>query len=77
MGLWARFFRWRDDPDVQDRVRAESDPGAAVEQERNTIALPAVPFVFECQLCGKVFDARRKRPPCPECDSTEVLLLSG
>jgi Zn finger protein HypA/HybF involved in hydrogenase expression len=42
----------------------------------NTVELPAEPFVFECQSCGKVFEARRKRPRCPECDSTEVSLLS-
>ena len=31
----------------------------------------------ECRVCGKVFDARRKKPLCPECDSHDVELLNG
>jgi hypothetical protein len=34
--------------------------------------LPTEPFVFECRQCGKVFEARRKHPLCPECDSDDV-----
>jgi hypothetical protein len=30
------------------------------------------PKLFECKLCGKVFDARDGHPSCPECDSTDV-----
>jgi Zn finger protein HypA/HybF involved in hydrogenase expression len=30
------------------------------------------PRLFECKLCGKVFDAREARPTCPECDSSDV-----
>ena len=44
--------------------------------DSNTIPLPAEPYVFECQSCGKVFEARRKHPSCPECDSTAVSLMS-
>jgi hypothetical protein len=30
------------------------------------------PKLFECRLCGKVFDAEERYPSCPECDSTDV-----
>lgn len=30
------------------------------------------PLLFECKLCGKVFDAERAHPTCPECDSRDV-----
>jgi rubrerythrin len=40
------------------------------------IALPTEPFVFECRQCGKVFEARRRKAPCPECDSFEVEIVS-
>jgi Zn finger protein HypA/HybF involved in hydrogenase expression len=32
----------------------------------------APPKLFECKLCGKVFDSREQHPSCPECDSTDV-----
>jgi len=32
----------------------------------------APPKLFECKLCGKVFDAEDTRPTCPECDSSDV-----
>ena len=74
MRLWSRLFRRRLDaataaPSADDTQ--EDAPGSS-----NTVELPAEPFVFECRSCGKVFEARRKRPCCPECDSTEVSLLS-
>ncbi|HVO25761.1 MAG TPA: hypothetical protein VMW56_19250 [Candidatus Margulisiibacteriota bacterium] len=47
-----------------------------MSEGRNAVELPAEPFVFECQSCGKVFEARRLRPLCPECDSRDVSLLS-
>jgi Zn finger protein HypA/HybF involved in hydrogenase expression len=31
---------------------------------------------FECQTCGKVFDARQRRVLCPECDSADVSMLT-
>jgi rubrerythrin len=30
------------------------------------------PKLFECKLCGKVFDAEEEHPSCPECDSNDV-----
>lgn len=33
---------------------------------------PTPPKLFECKLCGKIFDAERDDPSCPECDSTDV-----
>jgi Zn finger protein HypA/HybF involved in hydrogenase expression len=38
--------------------------------------LPGEPHVFECQSCGKVFDATQRRALCPECDSPDVSLLT-
>ena len=73
MSLWSKLFRWRSET-------ADSEDSATVpvpeEEPSNTVELPVEPFVFECRSCGKVFEARRKRPQCPECDSTDVSLLS-
>ena len=30
------------------------------------------PRLFECKLCGKIFDAEEAHPACVECDSNEV-----
>lgn len=30
------------------------------------------PRLFECKLCGKVFDAEQAHPACTECDSNDV-----
>ncbi len=30
------------------------------------------PKLFECKLCGKLFDADEEHPACPECDSNDV-----
>ncbi len=70
MGLWAKLFRWRREAPAPATRAATVDSEAAV-------ALPEEPFVFECQACGKVFEARRKHPHCPECDSRDVSLLAG
>ena len=75
MGLWSRMFRWR--TRLPDRSPESTEPHEApLAESSNTVELPLEPFVFECQSCGKVFEARRKRPPCPECDSTDVAILS-
>jgi rubrerythrin len=70
MSLWTRLF--------QRKPAAEPSPAppppAASEQ---VVELPTEPFVFECRMCGKVFEARRKKPLCPECDSADVQLVSG
>ena len=81
MGLWARLLRWRSgavsaEPTSEEiESDAEASP-AELAAPTNTIALPTEPYVFECQSCGKVFEARRRRARCPECDSTEVALMS-
>jgi Zn finger protein HypA/HybF involved in hydrogenase expression len=72
MGLWSRLLRWATAvDDLPDDPAAED-----AETEGNTVEFPTEPFVFECQSCGKVFESRRKRAQCPECDSTDVTLLS-
>jgi phosphoglycolate phosphatase len=43
---------------------------------RPVVTLPLEPHVFECQLCHKVFESRRRRPVCPECDSSDTELMS-
>jgi rubrerythrin len=30
------------------------------------------PMLFECKLCGKLFDSREEHPSCPECDANDV-----
>ena len=73
MSLWSRLFRWRTDEKAEE---VEPTQPATEDEPSKTIDLPVEPFVFECQSCGKVFEARRKRPQCPECDSTDVAMLS-
>lgn len=77
MGLWLRLFRWRRSSvpaePVAREAESESPPQATAT---NTVTLPAEPYVFECQACGKVFEARRKHPACSECDSEDVALMS-
>ena len=75
MGLWSRLLRWRSRPASVEPV-APPDADGAEPGAEPIVTLPSEPFVFECQSCGKVFEARRKRPPCPECDSADVSLLS-
>jgi hypothetical protein len=80
MGLWSRLFgRRRTAESATSHGAAAAAPGgeSGVAGREAPIELPAEPFVFECQSCGKVFEARRLRPLCPECDSSAVSLLSG
>ena len=75
MGLWWRMFQWwKGDAAERDLPEADEPTGADVPDK--TVELPTEPYVFECQSCGKVFEARRKRPLCPECDSADVSLMS-
>ena len=74
MGLWSRLIRWKQAADASGE-RQEAAPRPP-DEANHTVALPIEPFVFECGECGKVFEARRIRPRCPECDSREVSLLS-
>jgi Zn finger protein HypA/HybF involved in hydrogenase expression len=77
MGLWSKLLWWRGSSgaDEQAREHAQAETGTTDETD-NTVELPREPFVFECQSCGKVFEARRRRPQCPECDSGDVSILS-
>jgi len=74
MGLWSRLLSWgRRTEAVAPLAPIEEVP---LQEAGKTVELPTEPFVFECQSCGKVFEARRLRPLCPECDSRDVSLLS-
>ena len=75
MGLWSRFFRWRAPSPLEEATEDDASPEPAAEPGR-AVELPVEPFVFECRSCGKVFEVRRKRPACPECDSRDVSLMS-
>jgi len=75
MSLWSRLFPRRRSAAIAPPA-ASAPPAPAANASAKTVELPTEPFVFECQSCGKVFEARRKRPQCPECDGTEVSLLS-
>jgi Zn finger protein HypA/HybF involved in hydrogenase expression len=48
-----------------------TDPGAA-RPHRTASATKPPPKLFECKLCGKVFDSDEEHPSCPECDSNDV-----
>jgi hypothetical protein len=42
------------------------------DDSRPASADKAPPKLFECKLCGKVFDAEEEHPSCTECDSNDV-----
>ena len=69
MSLWKWLFR-----------RAEELPPEPEEEDDSlddkAIPLPTEPYVFECRDCGKVFEIRRRRATCPECDSSNVEVVS-
>jgi rubrerythrin len=73
MNLWSRLLRWKRTPDAPADLPAPAKPAP---ESATPVELPIEPFVFECRECGKVFDARRTRPRCPECESADVSLLS-
>ncbi len=78
MGLWSRLIRWKKAAEAAGPGPAPAEPAAPPQGTADHIVeqLPIEPFVFECRDCGKVFEARRIRPSCPECDSRDVALLS-
>ncbi len=78
MGLWSKLLRRRggSSADGHASTTAADAAAEAPPDPARTIDLPVEPFVFECQSCGKVFEARRKYPRCPECDSRDVSLLA-
>jgi hypothetical protein len=72
MSIWS-WLRRR--PATQARRPADDPPTAT--RGKQAIPLPTEPSVFECRDCHKVFEARRRRPTCPECDSADVELMSA
>ena len=71
MNILSRLIWWR----------GETDGGLAPDggercAKPKVAELPAESYVFECRVCGKVFEARRRRPSCPECDASDVALMS-
>ncbi len=69
MKFWQRLFGRSEDESVDDVSKDAPD-------KDGTIRLPREPFVFECRDCGKVFELRRRRATCPECDSENVEIVS-
>lgn len=54
---------------ANDPDREEKSPGSSPRPAQRK---PETPKVFECKLCGKVFDSDEEHPSCPECDSNDV-----
>ena len=71
MSIWSWLRRRPATP--QQVAEAASTP----TRNKQAIPLPTEPSVFECRDCHKVFEARRRRPTCPECDSADVELMSA
>jgi len=72
MSIWKWLVRR---PAKSPRPVAAAPPEPAGSKQ--PIRLPTEPSVFECRVCHKVFEARRLRPTCPECDSPDVELMSA
>jgi len=70
MSLWSWWKRGKEEP-----AEPAARPDAGTVEEPDEEAPSAEPYVFECGACGKVFESRRRRPLCPECDSAEVSRL--
>lgn len=69
MAFWSWLFR--------RAATSRRDPGRDRAPRGGPIPLPTEPSVFECRECHKVFEARRRHPACPECDSADVELMSA
>ena len=69
MSIWQWLFGKSAEPEVVPEEDEE-------QLDDRTVPLPTEPYVFECQDCGKVFEKRRRRAICPECDSPNVEILS-
>jgi Zn finger protein HypA/HybF involved in hydrogenase expression len=72
MSIWKWLVR-RPAKSQPSTPAAPQQPAGA----KQPIPLPTEPSVFECRVCHKVFEARRLRPTCPECDSPDVELMSA
>ena len=68
MSLWSWWKANKREPVEPETGTSSTEPGVE--------SLPSEPYVFECSSCGKVFEARRRRPLCPECDSANVNRVS-
>lgn len=68
MSIWTWLLR---------RLPIPKTSRSPAPRRKGPIPLPTEPFVFECRECHKVFEARRRRPLCPECDSPDVELMSA
>jgi Zn finger protein HypA/HybF involved in hydrogenase expression len=66
MSIWTWLLR---------RPPAETKRARAAGKQPTP--LPTEPAVYECRDCHKVFEARRRRPTCPECDSADVELMTA
>ena len=71
MSIWKWLLRRPAEPESR---KGTAPTGAAAKRPTR---LPTEPSVFECRTCHKVFEARRLRPSCPECDSPDVELMSA
>ena len=72
MSIWTWLLRRPAKPEASRTADSPKRVG-----KKQPIALPTEPSVFECRECHKVFEARRRRPTCPECDSSDVELMSA
>jgi rubrerythrin len=71
MSIWSWLLR------RPAKAAASSADAPRQGRANQPIPLPTEPLVFECRECHKVFEARRRRPTCPECDSSDVELMSA
>ena len=76
MSIWSWLLR-RPRPSSAPAAEPAKQERANKERAKRPIPLPSEPSVFECRVCRKVFEARRLRPTCPECDSSDVELMSA
>jgi Zn finger protein HypA/HybF involved in hydrogenase expression len=72
MSIWTWLLRRPPAAQPAAPAATPKSPGS-----KEPIPLPSEPSVFECRECHKVFEARRRRPTCPECDSPDVELMSA
>lgn len=72
MEFWRRLFGSARNAEASEEDDVDKDD----PKDDGTIRLPQEPFVFECKDCGKIFEVRRRKATCPECDSENVEIVS-